>query len=128
MQEIVYEQTGSYTKLFRFPGGSSNTVSWNYNYGIMSRLAKSMTDMGYVYFDWNVDSGDALGGASSSYEVANNVAAGCLEHTASIVLQHDTKGFSVQAVENILRWGRNNGYVFASLDESCYTAHHGIAN
>lgn len=128
MEEIIYQQTGSYTKLFRFPGGSSNTVSRNYNYGIMTRLAKSMTEMGYVYFDWNVDSGDALGGAKSSYEVANNVAAGCLEHTASVVLQHDTKGFSVQAVENILRWGRNNGYVFRALDESCYTAHHGLAN
>ncbi len=128
MEEIIYQQTGEYTKLFRFPGGSSNTVSRNYNYGIMTRLTQSMTDMGYVYFDWNVDSGDALGGAKSSYEVANNVAAGCLEHTASVVLQHDTKGFSVQAVENILRWGRNNGYVFKALDESCYTAHHGLAN
>ena len=128
MEEIIYQQTGSYTRLFRFPGGSSNTVSRNYNYGIMTRLVKSMTDMGYVYFDWNVDSGDALGGAKSSYDVANNVAAGCLEHTASVVLQHDTKGFSVQAVENILRWGRNNGYVFKALDESCYTAHHGLAN
>ena len=43
MQEIIYEQTGSYTRLFRFPGGSSNTVSRNYCYGIMTQLAKSMT-------------------------------------------------------------------------------------
>ena len=128
MERIIYEQTGSYTRLFRFPGGSSNTVSANYNYGIMSRLAKSMTDMGYVYFDWNVDSGDALGGAKSSYEVANNVADGCSENTVNVVLQHDCKDFSVDAVEMILRWGRNNGYVFKALDESCYTAHHGIAN
>ena len=128
MEEIIYEQTGSYTRLFRFPGGSSNTVSRNYNYGIMSRLAKSMTEMGYVYFDWNVDSGDSLGGAKSSYEVANNVAAECPEYMASVVLQHDIKSFSVDAVETILRWGRNNGYVFKALDENCYTAHHGIAN
>ncbi|MBR0040282.1 MAG: polysaccharide deacetylase family protein [Oscillospiraceae bacterium] len=128
MEEIIYRQTGSYTRLFRFPGGSSNTVSRNYNYGIMTRLAQSMTEMGYVYFDWNVDSGDALGGAKSSYEVANNVATGCLEHTANVVLQHDTKAFSVQAVENILRWGRNNGYVFEALNENCFTAHHDIAN
>jgi peptidoglycan/xylan/chitin deacetylase (PgdA/CDA1 family) len=128
MEDIIYEQTGSYTKLFRFPGGSSNTVSRNYCYGIMSTLSKYMTDMGYVYFDWNVDSGDALGGAKSSYEVANNVAAGCSENTVNVVLQHDTKGFSVSAVETILRWGRNHGYVFKALDESSYGAHHGIAN
>ena len=128
MEEIIYEQTGEYTKIFRFPGGSSNTISRNYCYGIMSSLVDYMTDMGYVYFDWNVDSGDALGGAKSSYEVVNNVAAGCLENTANVVLQHDIKGFSVDAVEMILRWGRNNGYDFKALDESCYGAHHGTNN
>lgn len=127
-EDLIYEQTGSYTKLFRFPGGSSNTVSRNYNAGIMSRLAQLMGDMGYVYFDWNVDSGDALGGAKSSYEVANNVAAGCSENVVNVVLQHDTKGFSVDAVATILNWGRNHGYTFKALDESSYGAHHGIAN
>ena len=128
MEQIIYDQTGSYTKLFRFPGGSSNTVSRNYHYGIMSELIKSMTDMGYVYFDWNVDSGDALGGAKSSYEVVNNVAAECSEHSVCVVLQHDTKGFSVDAVANIINWGRNHGYSFKPLDESCYGAHHGVSN
>jgi len=128
MEDIIYDQTGEYTKLFRFPGGSSNTVSRNYCYGIMSSLVNYMTNMGYVYFDWNVDSGDALGGARSSYTVANNVAEGCLENTVNVVLQHDTKDFSVAAVETILRWGRNNGYVFKALDESCYGAHHGTNN
>ncbi len=128
VEDAIYEQTGQYTKLFRFPGGSSNTVSRNYNIGIMTRLAKIMTDMGYVYFDWSVDSGDALGGAKTSYAVANNVADGCSEETVSVVLQHDTKGFSVDAVETILRWGRNRGYTFKALDETSYTAHHTIAN
>jgi hypothetical protein len=84
--------------------------------------------MGYVYFDWNVDSGDALGCAKNSYTVSNNVAEGCLENTVNVVLQHDTKDFSVAAVESILRWGRNNGYVFEALDESSYGAHHGTNN
>lgn len=128
MEEIIYNQTGSYTRLFRFPGGSSNTVSRNYSYGIMSDLVKTMTDMGYVYFDWNVDSGDALGGAKTSYDVINNVAAECSEHAVCVVLQHDTKGFSVDAVAGIINWGRNHGYSFKALDESCYGAHHGTAN
>ncbi len=128
MEDLIYSQTGSYTKLFRFPGGSSNTVSRMYSPGIISRLAKYMTDMGYVYFDWSVDSGDALGGAKTSYAVANNVTAGCSEETVSVVLQHDTKGFSVNAVESILRWGKNHGYTFKALDETSYTAHHPIAN
>ena len=126
-EDLIYEQTGAYTKLFRFPGGSSNTVSRNYNYGIMSRLAKTMTDMGYVYFDWNVVSGDA-GETISTYKVIENVTAGCSENTVNVVLQHDIKNFSVDAVASIINWGLNHGYTFRALDESSYTAHHDIAN
>ena len=126
MEEIIKEQTGSYTKIFRFPGGSSNTVS-RFNPGIMSRLAQYMTDMGYVYFDWNVSSGDA-GGTTSTYEVIENVCSGCAGKQVSVVLQHDIKDFSVDAVESIILWGRRNGYAFAALDETSFPARHGINN
>ena len=126
MEEIIKEQTGSYTKLFRFPGGSSNTVS-RFNPGIMSRLAQYMQDMGYVYFDWNVSSGDA-GGTTSTYQVIDNVCSGCAGKQASVVLQHDIKDFSVDAVESIILWGQRNGYAFAALDETSFEAHHGINN
>ena len=114
-EDLIYRQTGTYSKIFRFPGGTGNTVSRNYNYGIMSRLAQVMTDMGYVYFDWNVTSGDA-GETSSTYRVIENVTAGCSEQNVSIVLQHDIKDFSVDAVASIINWGRNHGYTFQTLD------------
>ena len=124
-EELIYEQTGSYTKLFRFPGGSSNTVS-NFNPGIMSRLTKTMTDMGYYYFDWNVTSGDA-GETTETDQVFWNVVNGS-GHNVNVVLQHDIKGFSVAAVERIIVWGLNNGYQFLPLEESSYGAHHGVNN
>jgi len=126
MQEIIYEQTGSYTNLCRFPGGSSNTVS-NFNPGIMSRLSRALDDLGYRYFDWNVSSGDA-GGTTRTDEVTGNVIAGCSGLRASVVLQHDIKDYSVAAVENIIIWGLNNGYRFAALDMTSPDAHHGINN
>ena len=124
-EALIYEQTGSYTKLFRFPGGSSNTVS-NFNPGIMSRLTRTMTDMGYYYFDWNVSSGDA-GETTDTDQVFWNVVGGCVNN-ANVVLQHDIKGFSVAAVERIIVWGLNNGYQFLPLEESSYGAHHGVNN
>ncbi len=124
-QEIIYEQTGSYTKLFRFPGGSSNTVS-NFNPGIMSHLTRTMTEMGYYYFDWNVSSGDA-GSTEDTDQVFWNVVNGC-NTNVSVVLQHDIKGFSVDAVERIINWGLNNGYQFLPLEESSYGAHHRVNN
>ena len=51
--------TGQTSKIVRFPGGSSNTISRNYNKGIMTELSNLVLNQGYRYFDWNVDSGDA---------------------------------------------------------------------
>ena len=126
MRDLIYDKTGVYTNLLRFPGGSSNTVS-KFNPGIMTRLAKAVQDMGYHYFDWNVDSNDA-GGATTADKVAQNVINGCKNRKVSIVLQHDIKGYSVNAVEQIIIWGLENGYTFLALDESSPTAHHGINN
>ena len=46
----------------------------------------------------------------------------------SIVLQHDTKGYSVDAVEKIIVWGLEHGYTFLPLDKSSPTAAHDIRN
>lgn len=131
MNTIIYQQTGTYANLFRFPGGSSNTVSRNYTSGIMTALVRQAALKGYTYVDWNVSSGDA-GGASTADEVFANVTTQVQNVSAnnrpSVVLQHDTKGFSVDAVERIIIWGLQNGYHFSSLTSGSYTAHHGVAN
>lgn len=112
-EQVIYEQTGEYTRLFRFPGGSGNTVS-RVNKGIMSRLTQYMTNMGYRYFDWNVASGDCGEGATRE-TVTSAVIGGIQRKEYPIVLQHDIKPFSVSAVETILIWGRDNGYTFLPL-------------
>ena len=127
MSDIIYAQTGQRPKLIRFPGGSSNTVSLKYCSGIMTTLTKAVTDQGYKYFDWNVSSGDA-GGTTSTEEVYQNVVNGMKSHNVSVVLQHDIKGFSVNAVERIIQWGLANGYTFLPLTTSTEDVHHGINN
>lgn len=126
-EELIYEYTGSYTTLFRFPGGSSNTVS-SFNPGIMGMLATYMRDMGYYYFDWNVSSGDASTVQIPTYDVYRNVINGCAQYDTNVVLQHDVKDFSVNAVEDIIQWGLANGYQFLPLQEDSYGARHKIFN
>lgn len=126
VQELIYQQTGSYTSLIRFPGGSSNTVS-SFNPGIMTRLVQAVTDSGYKYFDWNVSSGDA-GETTDTNQVVENIISGCNGRKASVVLQHDIKDYSVAAVEQVILWGIRNGYTFRALDMSSPTARHGVAN
>ncbi len=127
IQNLITAQTGLVPTLLRFPGGSSNTVSRKYCPGIITRVSGTLTEMGYHYFDWNVDSKDASTGKSTQ-AVINNVIGGCKRRNYSVVLQHDIFGFSVDAVESIIQWGLANGYTFLPLDSSSPTAHQGIQN
>ena len=127
MESVITQQTGISPKLLRFPGGSGNSVSAKYCTGIMSLLTKDVLDQGYQYFDWNVSSGDA-GGTTDTETVFQNVINGVQQHDVSIVLQHDIKGFSVDAVEKILAWGITNGYTFLPLDVTSPTAHQPVNN
>ena len=127
MQELITQHTGHATMLTRFPGGSSNTISRDYNKGIMSRLTKTLTEMGYTYFDWNVDSDDA-GRARSAEEVFENITKGALYYKNSVVLQHDTKGYSIDAIERLIVWGLVNGYTFQPLTAESPTCHHPVLN
>lgn len=126
MQDLIESKTGIKTTLCRFPGGSSNLVS-RFNPGIMTRLSKELTNRGFQYFDWNVSSGDA-GETTSTAQVVRNVTKGASNKSVSVVLQHDIKSFSVNAVQQIIDWGKANGYTFKALSASSPTAHHGINN
>ena len=127
IEDKIFQHTGIHTKLHRFPGGSSNSASKKYCKGIMSKLVKEVEENGYHYFDWNVDSNDA-GGATTAGEVYHNVITAVEKKTVSVVLMHDVKAFTVEAVESILRWGLENGYVFKPLDETSPGAHHTVRN
>ncbi len=126
MQQIIKNHTGKTTYMVRFPGGSSNTVS-SFNPGIMTRLAQALGEKGFYYFDWNVSSGDA-GLVDTRDEVFNNVIQGIKGRNASVVLQHDSHGYSVRAVEKIIIWGLVNGYTFLPMDEYSPGCHHRIRN
>lgn len=126
-QEIIYRNTGVKTTLMRFPGGSSNMVSRKSCPGIMTYLTEAVQDAGFQFFDWNVYSGDA-GETRKTSQVVDNVIAGICQQPVSIVLQHDIHDYSVAAVEEILRWGQENGYQFLPLSPNSPGFHHDLNN
>lgn len=126
IQNAVYQYTGQTAMIIRFPGGTSNTIS-KFNPGIMSRLVPQVKARGFRYFDWNVDSNDA-GGARTADQVYENVVKGIGSKSFSVVLQHDTHGFSVDAVERIIQWGLANGYTFEALDMNSPACQHKAFN
>ena len=93
----------------------------------MTLLTEKVQDAGFQYFDWHVDSDDA-GHARKPETVRDNVIEGVRQQRVSVVLQHDIHAYSVDAVEEILRWGVKNGYRFRALRDTSPGAHHGLNN
>lgn len=127
MNDKIKTITGSDTKLLRFPGGSSNTIS-SFNKGIMTTLVKEVTNAGYHYFDWNVDSSDAWS-ARNSNDVYNNVINN-LKNGTNIVLMHDLSSNekTVNVLEKIIKDAKEKGYTFANITMNTKEIHHGINN
>jgi peptidoglycan/xylan/chitin deacetylase (PgdA/CDA1 family) len=129
LQAEVERVTGVKSTLIRFPGGSSNTISRKYSVGIMTEATQKMEELGFTYFDWNVDSDDA-GNAKTAQEIYQNVISGIKEGRANIVLMHDsgTHTETAEALTDIIEWCLREGYKFEALDEKSPTAHHSINN
>ncbi len=88
LRKLIYEQTGVEPVYYRFPGGSSNTVS---KIGI-DKCKKVLEEYGIVYFDWNVQCGDATTASYTVDTLVNNVMRDVLDYKTSVVLMHDAAG------------------------------------
>lgn len=117
VENKVYNAIGIKPKIIRFPGGSNNTVSNRYCQGIMNILVKEVVNRGYNYFDWNVSSGDA-GGCTTSSCVYNTTINGLSKSKNNVVLMHDIKMFTANALKDIIQYAKANGYTFKVIDDS----------
>ncbi len=115
VQERVKRITGYESKIIRFPGGSSNTISRRYSGGIMSTLTKEVLQKGYRYYDWNIDSKDAESGTHTADEIAQNVISSLSKNKVNMVLLHDIKSSTRDALQKIICYGKENGYTFDKI-------------
>ncbi len=115
VSDRVEKITGEKSTLIRFPGGSSNTISRRYSSGIMSYLTKEVVNRGYRYYDWNIDSRDAEGGKFSADEIANFVINSLSHDRVNMVLMHDIKVATKDAIGRIIDYGKSHGYTFEAI-------------
>ena len=127
MQDVIVRETGARTNLMRFAGGSSNTISSDITPGIMTELAEEALAKGYQYFDWNVSSGDGAAEGTPQM-VIDNITSQVPNHSVSVILCHDTKEYTINAMEIVIPWALENGYVFLPLKIDSEPAHHEILN
>ena len=126
MNNLIEQYTGEKTKYVRFPGGSSNTVSRRYASGIMKKLATELTNRGYKYYDWNLDSCDS--NSAHTKQAVKNCTINRLKGGTYMILMHDIKSYTVDAVDEIIPYALENGYQFLSITDTTPTFHQRINN
>lgn len=100
LDALLENVTGQKPMFYRFPGGSSNTVS----HIDMHVYIDCLNRMGVTYFDWNVSSGDASGNGVSVDSIVENSLIGIEDRDTSVILLHDTatKKTTVEALPMII--------------------------
>lgn len=120
IHDLVQKETGVDTRIIRFPGGSSNTISRKYCKGIMTNLVKDVEKAGYIYFDWNCDNGDA-GGKNLSDEYQIKKATQYPKNAENIViLMHDINscGVNINSLSEIIDFYQTKGANFGIITEN----------
>lgn len=127
---FIYDLTGVHSKIIRFPGGSSNTISKNHCKGIMSTLTRSVEEKGYSYFDWNVDSGDADGNTVAADKLLKNIKNGMANRKEAVILMHDAKPKTTTAdvLPQVIEYLLDRGYAILPLTEDSYQPHQKVNN
>lgn len=130
LHDKLYDDFGYDAWITRFPGGSSNTISRHYCTGIMSALVNLLPNAGYEYLDWNVDSGDADGKTKDEDYILGNVKSRLMEGCTNVVLMHDlsTKYTTADALQEIIDYGKENGYTFCAASKDMTQVHHHVNN
>ena len=117
ISDFNYEKTGIESKLYRFPGGSSNRIS-NVN---MAEFVRILNQKGVVYFDWNVSAGDTAVDYTVD-DVISNVTEGIMQYKTSVVLLHDddNKTVTAEALEPLINKLKKMHADILPIDENTY--------
>ena len=127
ISDYVYSVTGVRTRIIRFPGGSSNTVSNHYSRDLMQTLKVSVPQKGYVYHDWNVDTEDAAHNNLAPEKILENVKNSLTKYRKPDILMHDageTKRTTVEALPEMIEYIYSQGYRMERLEIDSYAVHH----
>ncbi|MFY0543548.1 exo-beta-N-acetylmuramidase NamZ domain-containing protein [Brevibacillus sp. H7] len=122
---IIEKATGIKPTVFRFPGGSTNTISKKYqdpliysqHEPIMRKIKAEVKRRGYTFIDWNVDNGDAKSNQYTASAAIDNVKRQANDQRELVILMHDsaTKLATAKALPAIIEYLKAEGYRFDVL-------------
>ncbi len=97
---LIQEKTGVECSIYRFPGGSSNSIGKKH----IQEYIAFLEEEGVVYYDWNISSGDATGVPVSVDDIVKNTTLELEKYNSAYILLHDasTKKNTVEALPKII--------------------------
>lgn len=100
IQNYLYRLTGKVVMIYRFPGGSSNTVSRI----PAEEMIQWLNEEGIVYFDWNVSPEGNGGQVPGAEQITANCLRGVRQYDPVVVLLHDSyeKKSTIEALPHII--------------------------
>ena len=113
MYDLIQETTGVAPQVFRFPGGSINA----YNGATYREIVSEMVRRGFVYYDWNRMTGDAVRKPPSAAVLSRNALNGLDGVRRVILLMHDSQSHftTVQALPSIIEGYQKAGFTLVPL-------------
>ena len=114
--------TGVVSGYYRFPGGSSNTISTI----DMQEFISCLHEHGVEYFDWNVSSGDGTSGGLDTETMLENVMKDLVKFQHSVVLMHDdvNKNQTVEFLRPLIETLTEQDCVILPIDDNVQPVQH----
>lgn len=126
LDQLIYDVTGVHTKVFRFPGGSSNHVSAL----PIEEYISYLNEHNINYYDWNSLNGDAVTAGLSPQTLVDNIMKDVRCNDDSIVLMHDlqTTHSTVESLQLLIDTLKSEGYEILAIDENTPLIQHVSCN
>ncbi len=122
LQNLLYDVTGVKCIYYRFPGGSSNTVSKV----DMDMLIDYVDTAGLVYYDWNALNNDAVCGSFTPEQLVDNIMKDAVCQDDVVILMHDldARHTTVESLQMLIDELRAEGFTLLPIDENAPLIRH----
>ena len=119
---LIEDVTGKEPAGYRFPGGSSNSVSKI----PMKEFIKVLDERGITYYDWNIVSGDATNPMLPKEKIIENSLSDLCEFEEAMILFHDlsNKTSTGEALPEIIEAIQEKGIPIVPIDDETIVIHH----
>jgi peptidoglycan/xylan/chitin deacetylase (PgdA/CDA1 family) len=118
---MLQEEYGIKSRIVRLPGGSNNRLRHQASTKpIINGILQQLTEKGYIYFDWSIDSTDGFSPSISEQQIITAVQKGTKNQKHVNILLHDINSMknTVKALPDIIEFLKKEGYTFDTIDET----------